>query len=157
MAMIRYQRPETAWRLPFSHVSNLRDEMDQFFDQLFQSTWDLTRETQLMGGWSPVIDLYEDNDNLVVKAEVPGMKKEDIQITLHGDTLSISGERKLERKTDSGTYRSERFEGRFHRVFSLPTVVNPDKITATYADGLLTISMPKAEEAKPKQIPVSVK
>ena len=158
MTLIRYQKPEVAWSLPFSRVSTLRDEMDQLFDRIFQPSLDLTRETQLMDGWTPVLDLYEDKDSLIVKAEIPGMKKEDINITLHGDTLSISGERKFETRTDTtGTYRAERFEGRFHRTFSLPISVNAEKITASYSDGVLTIALPKAEEAKPKQIPVSVK
>ncbi len=120
MALIRYQRPETNWGL--SRMSSLRDEIDQLFDRMFQSPLDLTRESQFMGGWVPAIDLYEDKDNLVVKAELPGMKKEDIDISLHEGQLSISGERKEEKKTESAeAYRAERFVGRFHRTFSLPT------------------------------------
>lgn len=154
MALIRYQRPEAN----FSQMSNLRDEIDQLFDRMFQSPLDMTRENQFMGGWVPAIDLYEDKDNLVVKAELPGMKKENIDISLHEGLLTISGERKEEKKVGSGeAYRSERFVGRFHRTFSLPTQVNPDKIMATYKDGVLTVVLPKSEEAKPKQIPVNVK
>jgi HSP20 family protein len=111
-----------------------------------------------MGGWTPALDLYEEKDNLIVKTELPGMKKEDINISLHGDLLTISGERKFERKNKKeGACRSERFEGRFNRVFTLPATVNADKITASYANGILTIALPKAEEAKPKQIPINVK
>jgi len=158
MALIRYQRPE-AWEMaPFRQMSTLREEIDQVFDRMFQSPWDLTRETQFMAGWTPAIDLYEDKDNLVVKAELPGMKKEDIDISLHEGMLTVSGERKEEKKVGAAeTYRSERYVGRFQRTFSLPTAVTEDKITASYKDGVLTVTLPKSEEAKAKQIPVSVK
>jgi len=139
-------------------MSTLRDEIDQVFDRMFQSPWDLTRETQFMAGWSPAIDLYEDKDNLVFKAELPGMKKEDIDISLQEGLLTVSGERKEEKKQESSeTYRSERYVGRFQRTFSLPTAVDESKITATYKDGVLTVTLPKSEEAKPKQIAVNVK
>ena len=157
MPLIRYQRPNTGALSPFRRMTTLRDEIDQVFDRLFQSPLDLTRSTQFMGGWSPSIDLYEDKDNLLVKAELPGMKKEDIDIQLHEGLLTISGERKEEKKVEEAEmYRSERFVGRFHRTFSLPTEVQADKITAAYKDGLLTVVLPKSEKAKPKQIAVSV-
>jgi HSP20 family protein len=158
MAIIRYQRPENGTVSPFRRMSTLRDEIDQVFDRMFQSPWDLTQASQFMAGWSPAIDLYEDKDNLVVKAELPGMKKEDIEITLQDGLLSVSGERKEEKKEESAeTYRSERYVGRFQRTFSLPSTVNEEQITASYKDGVLTVTLPKSEEAKPKQIAVSVK
>jgi HSP20 family protein len=158
MALIRYQKPE-AWGLaPFRKMSNLRDEIDQVFDRMFRSPWDLGQDTQFMAGWSPAIDLFEDKDNLVVKAELPGLKKEDIDISLHEGLLTVSGERKEEKKEESTeTYRSERYVGRFQRTFSLPFAVDENKITATYKDGVLTVTLPKTEEAKPKQIVVNVR
>jgi len=117
------------------------------------------RGSQLLeGGWFPAVDVYEDKDNLLVKAELPGLKKEEIDISLQDGYLSLTGERKQEEKReDSGIYRSERWVGRFHRSISLPCRVNADKITAAYNEGVLTVTLPKAEEAKPKQIPISVK
>lgn len=113
---------------------------------------------QLLEGWFPAVDVYEDKDNLLVKAELPGLKKEDIQISLDNGNLTLSGERKQEEKRqDAEVYRSERWVGRFHRSVSLPCRVESEKIKATYSEGVLTVTLPKAEDAKPKQIPISVK
>ena len=88
-------------------------------------------------------------------AELPGLKKEEIEISLNGDTLTIGGERKHEEKADQGS-RTERYFGKFQRSLTLPVPVNAEKVNATYKDGILKVVLPKAEEAKPKQIPVSV-
>jgi HSP20 family protein len=115
------------------------------------------RTSQFFGGWTPALDVYEDKDNVYVKAEVPGMKREEIEITLHENTLSISGERKTEGShKDAEVYRAERYVGKFQRTMSLPTPVAADKVKAHYRDGLLTITLPKTEEAKPKHIDVNV-
>ena len=93
----------------------------------------------------------------MLKAELPGMKKEDIDISLQGDVLTLSGERKEEETFDKAeTYRSERFLGKFQRSLTLPVTVSADKVQASYKDGILTVTLPKAEEAKPKQIEVKV-
>ena len=111
-----------------------------------------------MSGWTPVLDVFEDKDQFVVKAELPGMKQEDIQVSLHDATLTVSGERKGEQKDkDAGVYRSERYFGRFQRTIDLPNTVDQAKVTADYQDGILTIALPKTEAAKPKRISVSVK
>jgi len=103
------------------------------------------------------VDDFEDKDNVIVKAELPGMKKEDIEVTLAGDMLSISGERKEEKESkDAENYRSERYFGRFQRSVTLPHQVDPNKIQASYKDGILTVTLPKSEEAKRKQIEVKV-
>ena len=92
-----------------------------------------------------------------MKCELPGMKKEDIQISLHENTLSISGERKHERAVKEGdAFRSERFFGRFHRSVTLPVAAQADNVKAQYKEGILTVTLAKAEEAKPKQIEVQV-
>lgn len=138
-------------------MSTLRDEIDNIFDRTFGQLFESPGQTQLMGGWVPALDLYEDKDNLTLKCELPGMKKEDIDISLHEGFLTISGERKHEKKQEGEVYRTERYEGRFNRSLALPSKVNFDKINATYKDGVLTVKLPKAEEAKPKQIQVNVK
>jgi HSP20 family protein len=118
---------------------------------------DFARQTEFFNGWTPAVDLYEDKDHLYVRAELPGLKKEAIDVSVHDGVLSISGERGLEeQKEEEETYRSERFMGRFHRTLALPKAVNVDQVKATYKDGLLTVTLPKTEEAKPKQIQVSV-
>jgi HSP20 family protein len=126
--------------------------MGRLFDFSFPS-----RDTGLFGGWSPALDVYDDKDNFVVKVELPGMKKEDIGLSLHDGMLTISGERQHERKNESGeTFRSERYFGKFQRSVALPALVDASKVTASYKDGILTVDLPKSEEAKPKQIEVSV-
>jgi HSP20 family protein len=132
----------------------LRDELERFFESPFA---ELSRGNQLLSVWNPAIDLYESADDIIVNAELPGMKKQEIDVSLHDGALSISGERKREEKfEDAETYRSERFVGRFHRSVTLPTPVKSEQVKAQYKDGILTITLPKAEEAKPKQIEVSI-
>jgi len=154
MNLIRWQRPLLAEWPGFGRLSSLRDELDR----LFESPWaDLSRPSQLLSGWTPALDVYEEKENFIVKAELPGMKKEDIDVSLHDGSLSISGERKSETKhEDAEVYRTERFFGRFQRTVTLPASVAADKVKAQYKDGILTITLPKTEEAKPKQIEVSV-
>jgi HSP20 family protein len=152
--MIRWQRPLLATWPSFGRLTSLRDEIDRLFEEPLAQ---LTRTANLLSGWTPAIDLYEDKDNVFVKAELPGMKKEDIEVSFHNGTLSLSGERKSEEKhEDAEVYRSERYIGRFQRTVTLPTPVAADKVKAQYKDGILTITLPKTEEAKPKQIDVHV-
>ena len=151
--LTRYQRPDLSVWPTFGRLFGLRDELDRLFEPFSE----LTRGSQLLSVWNPAVDLYEDKDNVIVKAELPGMKKEDIDVSLHEGALSISGERKSEEKfEDAETYRAERFVGRFHRTVTLPSAVDGAKVTAQYKDGILTITLPKTEEAKPKQIEVKV-
>jgi HSP20 family protein len=152
--LMRWQRPEVSTWSGVGRLHNLRDEIDRLFEQPLA---ELARTSQLFSGWAPALDVYEDKDNLYVKAELPGMKREQIDVSLHDGTLSISGERKSEEKhQDAEVYRAERFVGKFQRSVSLPTPVAPDKVKAQYRDGVLTITLPKTEEAKPKQIDVNV-
>jgi len=153
MALIRWQRPETARWDPFRQLSTLRNEIDRLFEEPFSAPGEGMQP--FMSGWSPALDVFEDKDNVFVKAELPGMKKEEIEISLHGDVLTLSGERKEEQKYHEGEiHRSERFVGKFQRTITLPTPVEVDKVKASYKDGILTVTLPKSEEAKPKQIPV---
>jgi len=152
--LTRWQRPEVATWPGFGRLSTLRDEIDRLFEAPLA---ELARSSQLLSGWTPALDVFEDKDNVVVKAELPGMNKDDIEISLHDGSLSISGERKTESTTnDAEVYRSERFVGRFQRTVALPTPVNAEKVKAQYKDGILTVTLPKTEEAKPKHIDVNV-
>ncbi len=154
MKLVRFQNPVLAPYASFGRLSDLRDEIDRLFDAPL-SDW--ARTPSVFGGWTPAIDLVENKENVVVRAELPGMKKEDIEVTLHEGTLNIAGERKSEKKVEeAGLYRSERFFGRFQRAITLPSAVAGDKVKADYKDGILTVTLPKTEEAKPKQIDVSV-
>jgi HSP20 family protein len=162
MTIARWQQPDFWNASPLRRITTLRDELDQLFghvvDRFLETPGDGNRGTQFLGGWLPPVDIYEDKDNLTVKAELPGMKKEDIGISLHDGYLTLSGERKQEKNyQDADASRSERLLGRFQRTVNLPCQVNTEDIKATYTDGVLTVVLPKAEEAKPKQIPISVK
>ena len=153
-SLTRWQRPAmTSWP-SFGQLTDLREEIDRLFGAPLA---ELARTSQLLSGWTPAMDVFEDKDNLYVRAELPGMRKEDIDVSLHDGSLSISGERRSEEKyKEAEVYRAERFVGRFQRTVTLPTQVAADKVKAQYKDGILTITLPKAEEAKPKQINVNV-
>ncbi len=138
---------------PFRELVNLREDMDRLFTSFFGRH---TEEPE--GFWTPVIDLEEDNENFIVKAELPGMKKDDIKISVRGNQLSISGERKQESEVKNKTYhRIERSYGKFSRVITLPTDVEADRVKASYKNGVLIINLPKPESMKPKEIEVEVK
>lgn len=152
MSLIRYQFPETSTWQSSDRLSTLRDEMNALFDFSWPS-----RDSGLFSGWSPTLDVHDDKDNFLVQVELPGMKKEEIGIALHEGVLTVSGERKMEHERKEGeTFRSERYFGKFQRSVTLPVAVDAKKVKATYKEGILTIDLPKAEEAKPKQIAISV-
>ena len=153
MSLIRYQPPESTPWTAVDRWSNLRDELNSFFELPFWSGFG--RAGQLFTGWSPALDLYQSSDNVVAVVELPGMRKEDIDISLHDGTLTISGERKRESTGAEKAERTERYVGTFRRSIALPTTVDVNKVRASYQDGILTVTLPKAEEAKPKQIQVS--
>jgi HSP20 family protein len=154
MNLIRWQRPVLAPWAGFNRLSDLRDEIDRLFDA---PLFELARTPNLFSGWTPAIDVYEDKDNFTVKVELPGMNKEDIEVSLHDGSLSVSGERKSETKReDAEVYRTERFFGRFQRTVTLPVPVTADKVKAQYKDGVLTVTLAKTEASKPKQIDVAV-
>jgi len=152
--LMRWNRPDLSAWSGFGGLSDLRNEIDRLFEVPLS---ELARTSHMLSGWNPPIDLYEDKDSVTVRVELPGMKKEDIDLSLHDNTLSISGERKHEEKYEEAeVYRAERFFGRFQRTITLPTTVAADKTKAQYKDGVLTITLPKTEEAKPKHIDVNV-
>ena len=132
---------------------------DQFFDSLIPRT---TRgpngeESDFLGTWYPAVDIFDNDNEIVLKAELPGLKKEEIDIHVEDNLLTLRGERKREEEVkDKGYYRSERAYGTFSRSFTLPATVDVKKINASYKDGVLAVTLPKAEEAKPRQIEVKV-
>jgi len=153
-SLTRWQRPVLTNWPPFGRLTDLREEIDRLFEAPLA---ELARTSQLLSGWTPAMDLYEDKDNVFVRVELPGMRKEDIDLSLHDGSLSITGERRGEEAyKNAEVYRAERFFGRFQRTVTLPTPVAADKVKAQYKDGILTVTLPKAEEAKPRQIDVKV-
>lgn len=153
------RREEGFWS-PLQQLNQLRNEIDRLFGSPLSPLEGMLEPatTSLFEGWSPSLDLYEEKEKFIVRAELPGMKKEDIEVTASGDTITISGEKKHEEEVKEGkdNYRSERFFGRFQRSITLPAAVDVSKIEAHYKDGVLSLAVPKAEEAKRKQIEVKV-
>lgn len=152
MNLIRYQFPELSNWSPFDRLASFREEINRLFD-----TGATTQDTGLFSGWSPALDLYDEKDRFLASVELPGMKKEDINVSFQDGMLTISGERKHEREGKEGeTFRSERYFGKFQRSVSLPASVEATKVKATYKDGVLMVELPKSEEARPRQIEVNV-
>ena len=142
--------PKTAWPPTYGIRNDLDRVVKDFFD-------DFGKGTEYFHGWVPPMDVMEDKNNFVVRLELPGLKKEDIDISIHEGVLSISGERKREpAKEGSELFRTERYFGRFNRSVTLPKPVHVDQVNASYKEGILVVTLPKTEEAKPRQIEVSV-
>lgn len=142
----------TRWD-PFAELRDLQREMDRLFESFFGRT----RAEVAEAGWSPLVDIYETKDNLVVKAELPGVKPEEVEVNIVGDTLTLKGERKQEKEvSEEGYYHRELAYGAFQRSLALPQMVDPGKVKATFKNGVLEIILPKKEEAKPKAIKVEV-
>lgn len=152
MRLVRVNRPE-AWNWsPLAQLDTLRNEINRIFEAPFAGHG----ASEAFNSWAPALDLYEDKDNLVVTAELPGMIKEDIDISLHDGALTIAGERKEEKQYgEKETQRAERFYGRFQRTVTLPKAVSPGDVKAAYKDGILTVTLPKAPEARPQQIAIN--
>jgi len=152
MELTRYQSPNLSQWPTLDRWSNLREELDSLLDLPFLAN---SHRQDLFSGWSPALDLYQNNDNVVAVLELAGMRKEDIEISLHDGLLTISGERKRSSANGEKAERTERYVGSFRRTVSLPVQVDANKVSATYRDGILTVTLPKAEEAKPKRIEVA--
>ncbi len=138
---------------PFRGVSTLQDQIHR----LFEGTFDRSPDEGNLTSWAPAVDIFETEQNLVVKADLPDIKPEELDIRVENNILTIRGERKFEKKVNENNYlRVERTYGSFSRSFSLSNTVNTESIQADYKNGVLTLSIPKREEAKPKQIKVRV-
>lgn len=141
---------------PFRDMITLRDRMDRLFEDSLNrfrgGEEDLTHST-----WSPAVDIYETTENIIIKAEIPGVNKKDISVEVKGDSLYLKGDRKFEKELKEENYhRMERSYGSFSRVFSLPTSVAQDKIKANFKHGVLQISIPKLEEERDASVNIDV-
>ncbi len=146
MSLVRWE--------PFRDLLALQDRLNRSFEATRQSG---TTEEPL-GTWAPAVDIYETEKEIVLKADLPGVNLSDVDIRLDNNVLSVRGERRFEKEVKEDNYhRVERAYGNFVRTFSLPNTVDPEKIEAAYDNGVLRVTMPKREEARPKQIKVNVK
>ncbi|KPL18210.1 MAG: hypothetical protein AMJ92_08980 [candidate division Zixibacteria bacterium SM23_81] len=143
------------WR-PWGDLVSIQDEVNRLFDDSFGRIPARWIESGMR--WSPAVDISENKDKIYVDVEIPGMKKEDIKVSLENGVLSLKGEKKQERELkEENCHRVERQYGSFVRSFELPMPVQADKIKASYRNGVLHVELPKAEEVKPKEIPIEVK
>jgi HSP20 family protein len=140
---------------PWKEMVSLRESMNRMFeDSLFRP--ERHEDGLALGAWSPAVDMFEKDDKVVIKAELPGLDKKDVSLDLQNGVLTLKGERKHENEVKEGNfYRREMSYGKFVRSFSLPADVDADKIKAEFQNGLLTVEVPKPEEHKPKQIKVN--
>jgi HSP20 family protein len=146
MAIVRWE--------PFRDMLASQREFDRLFREAFSPAADGELSTRT---WAPPVDIYENGDSLVLKAELPGVNPDDVDIRVENNTLYLKGERKFEKEVKEQNYhRVERSYGSFTRTFSLPNSIDADKVGANYTDGVLVLTMPKKEEAKPKTIKVNV-
>lgn len=137
---------------PFRELRSLQDEVNR----LFTSSFSRGGENELMrGAWSPSVDIFENKDQIVLEAELPGMKPEDVNISIENNVLTINGERKFEKKDENDNFhRVERSYGSFTRSFTLPPTVSSENVDAVFENGLLRLTLAKREEAKPRRIEI---
>ncbi len=144
----------TRWR-PFRDLMSVQDEMNRLFDDFFGRP--VMRRDWTEAAWCPCVDVSETKDSVIINTEIPGMSKDDVKVSIQDNVLTLSGEKKQENEEkDANYHRTERSYGSFSRSFTLPTTVQADKVKAAYKDGILRITLPKSEEVKPKQIPITV-
>jgi len=143
----------TRWE-PFRGLNTLQEQVNRLFEDSFAHNRSGQAE---LASWAPAVDIFETQNELVVKADLPDVQEKDIDVRVENNTLTIRGERKFSNEVHEDNYlRVERAYGSFSRSFSLPNTVNTEGIRADYRNGVLTVSMPKREETKPKQIKISV-
>ena len=140
---------------PYRDMMSLRQVMDRMFDDTF--LWPARSQYEMAGGNLP-LDVYQTKDDVVVKAALPGMKPEDVDITITGDTLTIKGEHKEDKEVKESEYiRREHRYGSFSRTIAIPVAIQSDKAQAVFENGILTLTLPKAEAVKPRQIKIKGK
>jgi HSP20 family protein len=153
MALVRWE--------PFRDLIGLQDRMNRMFDQSFRGLARPSSEEDdwaLGGTWAPAVDIYEQGGNIVLKAELPGIDAKEVDIRIENNTLTLRGERKFDNDIKRENYhRIERAYGSFTRSFTLPSVIDQEKIQAEYKEGVLRVVLPKRDEAKPKQIAIVAK
>ena len=147
MAIVRFE--------PFCGPVAAQNQFERFLREAFSpvsAEGEVSTRT-----WAPPVDIFENGDNLVLKAELPGINPDEVEIRVEDNTLYLKGNRKFEKEVKEQNYhRIERSYGTFTRTFSLPNSIDADKVAASYKDGVLTLNMPKKEEAKPKTIKINV-
>ena len=152
MALIRWSPQREVWD-PFESLADIREEMNRLFDRSFLRRGD----GGVQGEFAPAIDVAEEKDSFLVRADLPGLSKDNVSVTLQDNYLTIRGEKKHEEETkEANYYHRERVHGTFSRTIQLPTAVDARKIEANFKDGVLQVRLPKSEDAKPKQIDVKV-
>jgi HSP20 family protein len=138
---------------PFRGLSNLQNQFNKIFNDSFRNQ----AEESALTTWAPAVDIYETPNELVVKADLPDVNEKDIDVRVENNLLTIRGERKFEKSVAEENYlRVERTYGSFSRSFSLPNTVNAEAIGAEYKNGVLTVTLPKREESKPRQVKITV-
>ena len=141
---------------PFGDLKTFQNDFNRIFNTTLPRLF--TGEDVLSGNWSPRVDIYEDQNSIVLEADLPGLKREDFKLSIENFKLSLSGERKFEKDARGDNWhRVERSFGGFARTFSLPNTVAVDEVNAEFKDGVLRVSLPKREEVKARQIDVTVK
>ncbi|MFO7963877.1 MAG: Hsp20/alpha crystallin family protein [Desulfobacterales bacterium] len=148
--MLLINRPYRTFRTPFFELDRLRNEMDRIYAALSGAPGQA-----MQTGVFPQVNLTEENENFYIRAELPGIKAEDLDISATENTITISGERKIEPEEGVKYHRREREAGKFSRAFSLPAEIDPERVAADLKNGMLILAVPKAEKAKPRQIKVS--
>jgi HSP20 family protein len=148
MAIVRWE--------PFRDLLSLQERMNRMFDESYRGR-QAGEDWALGGSWAPAVDIYEDNGSIVLQAELPGLDPKDVEVRVENNVLTLRGQRKLDESVTKDSYhRVERSYGAFTRSFTLPNVVDTEKIQANYKDGVLRLTLPTREEAKPKQIAINV-
>jgi HSP20 family protein len=148
MSIIRWE--------PFRGLVSTQDHFNQLFNDTFARAFGDQQEVSPRA-WIPPVDIYETGDSLVLKAELPGINPDDVEIRVEDSTLYLKGERKFEKEVkEENLHRVERSYGTFTRSFSLPNTIDSDEVKAEYQNGILTLTMPKREEAKPRSIKINV-
>ena len=141
-------------RDPWSELFDLQTSINQLFDQSFGQS---VQPGAALNTWTPAVDVYEDENAFLIKIDLPEVNKEDVKVNLNENVLSLAGERRFEHEDKrDGYHRVERSYGQFYRSFTLPPNVNTEAINAEFRDGVLRLTLPKREEAKPKQIEVKI-
>lgn len=136
---------------PFRELRGLHDEMNRLFSGVTPDRSEFAR-----GAWSPNVDIFEDKDRLIVEAELPGMNREDFEVSVENNVLTLKGERKFEKKTEGDNYhRVERSYGSFTRQFTLPQTITAEGATADFENGVLRVALPKREETKARKIEIT--
>lgn len=159
MSLIPYKRKNTIIQSsPFNLIEDLQSDLNRFFNNSVMNLSQNAFEPGQLGNWLPTTDVHDDGDKLVVQSDMPGLEKKDMEVSIQGNTLFIRGEKKHhEEVKDMGYLRSERFFGQFERAIPLTEDINPEKIDASYNNGVLSVTIQKKEEAKPKQVKVNIK